>query len=199
MIPWRKKWQPILLFLAGVFHGQRSLAGFSPKCYKESGRTEQLPLPFIAALGGVSFCCTAKWISHKYTYMLSFLDFFLKKTTVASNTRTLMFIAALFRIAKTEENKCPSAEEWIKKLYIYLHSGIMLSQGLPWWLSPWRVCLQCGRLWFNPRVRKIPWRREWQPTPLFLPGESPRTEEPGGLQRTGSQRVRRELAKSSGF
>ena len=27
---------------------------------------------------------------------------------------------------------------------------------------------------FNPRVRKIPWRREWQPTPVLLPGESHR-------------------------
>ena len=25
--------------------------------------------------------------------------------------------------------------------------------------------------WFDPSVRKIPWRREWQPTPVFLPGE----------------------------
>jgi len=25
---------------------------------------------------------------------------------------------------------------------------------------------------FNPWVRKILWRREWQPTPVFLPGES---------------------------
>ena len=25
--------------------------------------------------------------------------------------------------------------------------------------------------WFWPRVRKIPWRRECQPTPVFLPGE----------------------------
>ena len=26
---------------------------------------------------------------------------------------------------------------------------------------------------FDPWVRKIPWRRAWQPTPVFLPGESP--------------------------
>ena len=32
-------------------------------------------------------------------------------------------------------------------------------------------------------------RREWLPTPAFLPGESPWTEEPGGLQSIGSQRV----------
>ena len=25
---------------------------------------------------------------------------------------------------------------------------------------------------FHPWVRKIPWRRAWQPTPVFLPGES---------------------------
>ena len=27
----------------------------------------------------------------------------------------------------------------------------------------------------------IPWRRAWQPTPVFLPGEPPWTGEPGGL------------------
>ena len=25
---------------------------------------------------------------------------------------------------------------------------------------------------FDPWVRKIPWRRKWQPTPVFLPGDS---------------------------
>ena len=25
---------------------------------------------------------------------------------------------------------------------------------------------------FDPRVRKIPWRRAWPPTPVFMPGES---------------------------
>ena len=27
-------------------------------------------------------------------------------------------------------------------------------------------------LGFDPWVRKIPWRRAWQPTPVFLPGKS---------------------------
>ena len=34
------------------------------------------------------------------------------------------------------------------------------------------VCLQCGRPGFDPWVGKIPWRRKWQPTPVFLRGES---------------------------
>ena len=27
-------------------------------------------------------------------------------------------------------------------------------------------------MWVRSQVRKIPWRRAWQPTPVFLPGES---------------------------
>jgi len=27
--------------------------------------------------------------------------------------------------------------------------------------------------WIPSGVRKIPWKRAWQPTPVFLPGESP--------------------------
>ena len=34
------------------------------------------------------------------------------------------------------------------------------------------ICLPSRRLGFNPWVGKIPWRRKWQPTPVFLPGES---------------------------
>ena len=34
-------------------------------------------------------------------------------------------------------------------------------------------------------VGKIPWRRAWLPTPVFLPGESPWTEEPGRLPSMG--------------
>ena len=38
--------------------------------------------------------------------------------------------------------------------------------------------MHCGRPGFDPWVRKIPWKRAWQPTPVLLPGESPWTEEP---------------------
>ena len=33
---------------------------------------------------------------------------------------------------------------------------------------------------FDPQVRKMPWQRAWQPTAVFLPGESPWRETPGG-------------------
>ena len=39
-IPWRRKWQPIPVFLPGESHGQRSLAGYSPRGRKESDMPE---------------------------------------------------------------------------------------------------------------------------------------------------------------
>ena len=42
--------------------------------------------------------------------------------------------------------------------------------------------------------RKILSRRAWQTTPVFLPGESPCTEKPGGLQSMVLQRVRHDWA-----
>ena len=47
--------------------------------------------------------------------------------------------------------------------------------GLPQWLSSKRIHLPCRshrRHGFDPWVKKSPWRRAWQPTPVFLPGES---------------------------
>ena len=35
-----------------------------------------------------------------------------------------------------------------------------------------RIWQQCRRRAFNPRVRKIPWRRAWQSTLVLLPGKS---------------------------
>ena len=50
-------------------------------------------------------------------------------------------------------------------------------------------CRRPLRDWVRSLSGEIPWRRARQPTSVFLPGESPRTEEPGGLQSIGSQRV----------
>ena len=38
--PWRRKWQPIPVFLPGESHGQRSLVGYSPWGCTESDTTE---------------------------------------------------------------------------------------------------------------------------------------------------------------
>ena len=42
---------------------------------------------------------------------------------------------------------------------------------------------------FNLWVRKIPWRRKWQPTPVFLSGESHGQRSLVGYRPVGSQKV----------
>ena len=43
-----------------------------------------------------------------------------EETKIERDTCTPMFIAALFIIARTwKQHRCPSADEWIRKLYIY--------------------------------------------------------------------------------
>ena len=52
---------------------------------------------------------------------------------------------------------------------------ILLKYGLPRWLSGKEPTCQCRRHRrpeFDPWVGKIPWRKKWQPTPVFVPGES---------------------------
>ena len=60
--------------------------------------------------------------------------------------------------------------------------------------EPTCQCKKYKRHGFDPWVSKIPWRRVWQPTPVVLPEESPGTEEPGGLQYIGLQRVEHDLS-----
>ena len=53
----------------------------------------------------------------------------------------------------------------------YLAIFIIPSRGFPGG-SMVKICLQCRsprRCRFDPCVRKTPWRRAWQPTPVFLP------------------------------
>ena len=74
-------------------------------------------------------------------------------------------------------------------LYIYFLYILFIYHIFLYWASlvaqQLRICLQCRshrRPGFDPWVGKIPWRRAWQLTPVFFPGESPWTEASGGLQ-----------------
>ena len=64
-------------------------------------------------------------------------------------------------------------------------SGLKLSDlclgFITYWLPRWHngkesacQCRTCKRCRFNPWVGKIPWRRKWQPTPVFFPGKGKR-------------------------
>ena len=66
---------------------------------------------------------------------------------------------------------------WVFNSLLYVSNHFKHTYS-PWWASQGALMvknppanagdMRCG---FNPWVRKIPWRRQWQPTPIFLPGE----------------------------
>ena len=78
-------------------------------------------------------------------------------------------------------------ETWLES-YLRSHTK---RERLPWWLRQKRILLQWRRLGFDLWVGKIPWRREWRPTPVFLPGEF------HGQRSMGSQRVRHDWANNT--
>ena len=62
------------------------------------------------------------------------------------------------------------------------------------WLSGKEPACQCRRCDFDPWVGEIPWRRKWQPSPVFLPGKSHEQRSLLGSSPWGHKRVRYYLA-----
>ena len=81
------------------------------------------------------------------------------------------------------------SHNWLVKSFLHAYFYVIFSScflaltlfllyfllGFPGGTSGKEPACQCRRpkrCWFDPWVRKIPWRKAPQPTPVFLPGES---------------------------
>ena len=86
-------------------------------------------------------------------------------------------------------------EEWMSHhempFLLSVTEGGFFSWGFPGGLYSKESACNWGDIGFNPWVGKIPWRRKWQPIPVFLPGKS---HEQRSL---GSQRVRHDWATNT--
>ena len=69
----------------------------------------------------VEIFCKKLGIKPPYDPAIPLLGIYPEKTKIEKDTCTPLFIAALFTIARTwKQPRCPSTDEWIKKLwYIY--------------------------------------------------------------------------------
>ena len=67
-------------------------------------------------------------------------------------------------------------------VYIYIYDSVVKNPPA-----------NAGEQGFDPWVRKIPWRRKWQPTPVFVPGKSHRQKILAGYSPWGCKRVKRDL------
>ena len=69
--------------------------------------------------------------------------------------------------------------------------------GFPGGASGQESTCQCRQHRFDPWVRKIPWRREWSPTPVFLPGELHGKRSLEGYSPWGRKIVRQDWATNT--
>ena len=106
------------------------------------------------------------------------------------NRLALTYYSKQMKRSSGERNTGP---DWRRFLSLWIvNSKSAAHPVLPRWLSGKEHACQCRRRrrrGFNPWIRKIPWRRKWQPLQHSCLGK-PMDREPGGLQSTGSQRVR---------
>ena len=77
----------------------------------------------------------------------------------------------LYRLSHEGKYKFYSLSIFTERNSTIILTGITLNLGLPSWLSGKESACQCRRCRFNPWVRKIPWRRKWQPNPVLLSGK----------------------------
>ena len=89
--------------------------------------------------------------------------------------------------------------QWVVAVGVFKHLVCLIPRpsgdlGLPKWLSgketacQWRIFFRRRR--FDPHTGKIPWRSKWQPTPVFLTGESHGQRSLVGYSPWGCKRVR---------
>ena len=74
------------------------------------------------------------------------------------------------------------------RICIYMHTHTH-THGLPWWLSGKESRLPMQETWAQSLGREVPLEEEMASHSSILAWRSPWTEEPGGLQSIGSQRV----------
>ena len=128
-----------------------------------------ISVSFITAFKDTSqsaaFSCPSLWMQADLNGPSKKLNIITKKKTCSSCHRM-----------NPQKKKCTAKEKPGLELGgMLMNVFCLLNLGEPpvsWWLRWQRICLQSRRPRFNPWVWKIPWRRYWQPSPVFWSGES---------------------------
>ena len=139
----QKARQPTPVLLPGKSHGRRTLVGCSPWGRWGSDTTERLHFHF-------SLSCFGEGNGNPL------------QCSCLENPRDRgAWWAAVYGVTQ--------GQTWLK----WLSSSSSVYMGLPWLLStknPPAVQVT-QEMEFSPWARKIPWKRAWQPIPIFLSGE----------------------------
>ena len=150
-----KGWQPTSLFLPGKFHGQRSLVGYCSWGHNESHMTEGLTLSLSFNLWCLEYVmlCGKKNFADRIKFIK------LKEITLSSPDGPNLFNWAC---DSKEISLQLGAERCSRKVGGREEIQIMREPTHHCWISKG----------LSTEEGEIPWRREWQSTLVFLPGES---------------------------
>ena len=77
--------------------------------------------------------------------------------------------------------------------YEFYQRHLWIYRSFPGGFSSKESACKCRRCRFDSRFGKMPWRRKWQPTPVFLPAEFHRQRSLIGYSSWGHKRVRHNL------
>ena len=102
-------------------------------------------------------------------------------------------------VAQRHQTWAKDSKEWRCSLRLRtarVSQGLYLYMELSGWLSGKEPAYQCRRRGFEPWVGKIPWRRKWESSPIFLPGKSQGQRSLAGYSPWGC-RVRHDGARLS--
>ena len=99
------------------------------------------------------------------------------KHPIAKNAPAMQETPVRFLGGKGPLEKGQATHSWSEYSWAFLVAQMVKNSPAIW------------KTWVHPGVGKIPWRTAWQPTPVFLPGESPWAEEPGGYSPGGHEEL----------
>ena len=142
-MPWRRDWLPTPVFLPGESPVQRTLVGYSPWDHKESDSTERVKHTQVKQRTDKLRTLQSKWRDFVAAKFLPFVSW---EDDCADKTILYSNNRKAWGFKGKRNLRNPMALP-------FLTAFLIVPQGLPW-------------------VGKMPWRRKWHPTPVFLTGKS---------------------------
>jgi len=142
---------------------------------------EYMSYLYILKINPLSVASFATSFSHSKgcLFILLMVSFAVRK--LLSLTRSLSFIFISITVGDVEKAMAPHSSTLAWKIPWTEEPGRLQSMGSLRVRHDWATSLSLSTF--------MHWRRKWQPTPVFLPGESQGRGESGGLPSMGSQRV----------
>ena len=165
-MPWRRKWQPTPVFLPGKSHGWSSLAG-----YIQFTRSQRVGHKWTTSL--------LLFTEYKKAFDLMQSDSWVCIFDICQPRKEILYLGSKEH-ANTSvylELRLYSHPSWVSEKAMAPHSST-LAWKIPWMEEPGGLqsmgSLRVGYDWATSLslFTFMHWRRKWQPTPVFLPGES---------------------------